>query len=79
MNDISHLFIVYCLYRFDNGIIDNGGHLYVSGYMKPIYEDAVVCENGMSVQHVGQILEWWVAGAGDSSEKHIVGITTDLA
>lgn len=63
--------------RFDSGIVDNGGQLYVTGYMKLIYDDSPVRENGVAVYKAGPILEWWMAGL-DGSERHVAGITTEM-
>ena len=51
--------------------------MFVSGYMKPIFDDSVAMEGGVPIKQMGPILEWWVAGL-DGSDRHVIGITTDM-
>lgn len=47
---------------FDGGLIERDVLLYISGYIKPIYEDDPTAEGGIAVKDVGPINEWWISG-----------------
>ncbi|XP_025835356.1 DNA (cytosine-5)-methyltransferase PliMCI-like, partial [Agrilus planipennis] len=76
--DLTH-FSVYDknghLCPFDSGLIESDVLLYVSGYLKPVYDEDTSPNNGIPTKDMGPINEWWVSGF-DGGEKALVGFST---
>ena len=47
---------------FDGGLIERNVLLYISGYLKPIYEENPNAEGGIPAKDIGPINEWWTTG-----------------
>ncbi|KXJ20320.1 DNA (cytosine-5)-methyltransferase PliMCI [Exaiptasia diaphana] len=60
---------------FDTGLVEKNVELYVSGYVKPVYDENHVLEGGVPTKNMGPINEWWTAGF-DGGEKVLIGFTT---
>ncbi|KAL0272437.1 UNVERIFIED_CONTAM: hypothetical protein PYX00_005405 [Menopon gallinae] len=60
---------------FDNGLIEKNALLYVSGYIKPVYDENPSPEDGVPAHKLGPISEWWITGF-DGGENGLVGIST---
>ncbi|KAK9745054.1 Cytosine specific DNA methyltransferase replication foci domain [Popillia japonica] len=77
-NKITH-FSVYDmnghLCPFDTGLIEQNKLLYFSGYVKPVYDENSLPDNGIPTKDMGPINEWYVSGF-DGGEKAVVGFST---
>lgn len=60
---------------FDSGLIEQNKFLYFSGYVKPVYDENSMPENGIPTKDIGPINEWYISGF-DGGEKAIVGFST---
>ncbi|XP_028404799.1 DNA (cytosine-5)-methyltransferase 1-like isoform X2 [Dendronephthya gigantea] len=63
---------------FDTGLIEKNKELFLSGYVKPIYDDNISADGGISTKGIGPINEWWTTGF-DGGENVVIGITTAFA
>uniref|UniRef100_T1J9Z9 DNA (cytosine-5)-methyltransferase n=1 Tax=Strigamia maritima TaxID=126957 RepID=T1J9Z9_STRMM len=63
---------------FDTGLIEKNRKLYISGVIKPVYDDDPSPEGGVLAKTIGPISEWWVAGY-DGGNDVLVGVSTELA
>ncbi|RWS05273.1 DNA (cytosine-5)-methyltransferase 1-like protein [Dinothrombium tinctorium] len=61
------------LVPIDSGLIENGTEIYVSGFVKPVYDDDENPDNGIATKDIGPINEWWIGGF-DGGEKLLIGI-----
>lgn len=52
--------------------------LYLSGYMKPIYEEDPSPDDGVPAKDIGPILEWYVSGF-DGGELALIGFITEFS
>lgn len=59
----------------DSGLIENNVLLYVSGFMKPVYEENPDPEDGVPCYDIGPINEWWVSGF-DGGDVALIGFST---
>ena len=62
------------LVSFHDGIVDSGGEIFFSGYMKLVTDDGPLAEGGIPVGNVGPVIEWWIGGL-EGDENHIIGKT----
>lgn len=60
---------------FDTGLIEQNKLLYFSGYVKPVYDENSLPDNGIPTKDMGPINEWYVSGF-DGGEKAVVGFST---
>ncbi|CAB4021885.1 DNA (cytosine-5)-methyltransferase 1-like, partial [Paramuricea clavata] len=60
---------------FDTGLIVKNKELFLSGYVKPIYDDNTNADGGIATKAIGPINEWWTTGF-DGGENVVIGITT---
>jgi DNA (cytosine-5)-methyltransferase 1 len=63
---------------FDSGLIEAGIKLYISGSVKPIYDDNPTTEDSIPAMKLGPIGEWWITGY-DGGKKALLGISTEFA
>lgn len=63
---------------FDAGLIEDNTELFISGYMKPVYDEDCSPNNGIPVYNVGPINEWWLQGY-DGGTKLPIGVSTAFA
>lgn len=77
---------------FDSGLIEQNKFLYFSGYVKPVYDENSMPENGIPTKDIGPINEWLIfyrrhvyiaslfylryISGFDGGEKAIVGFST---
>uniref|UniRef100_S4RAY1 DNA (cytosine-5-)-methyltransferase 1 n=1 Tax=Petromyzon marinus TaxID=7757 RepID=S4RAY1_PETMA len=66
------------LCAFDTGLVEKNVELYLSGVVKPIYDENPCNDGGVSAKKLGPINSWWTTGF-DGGEKALVGITTAFA
>ncbi|CAH1179610.1 unnamed protein product [Phaedon cochleariae] len=66
------------LCALDSGLIEKNIRLYSSGYIKPVYEENPIPDDGVPGYDLGPINEWWTAGY-DGGEKLCIGFTTEYA
>ena len=50
------------LCAFDTGLIEKNIELFFSGVIKPVYDDSLDLESGVTATRLGPINEWWTAG-----------------
>lgn len=62
----------------DSGLIERDVELYISGYVKPIYDEDPSPEGGICTKAMGPIGAWWTAGF-DGGENAVIGFTTPYA
>nr|XP_022900238.1 DNA (cytosine-5)-methyltransferase PliMCI-like [Onthophagus taurus] len=62
---------------FDTGLIQQNKHLYFSGYLKPIYDDNPLPDDGIPVKDAGPINEWYIWGF-DGGKNSIIGFSTSF-
>ena len=62
---------------FDTGLIDKNIELFISGYVKPVYDESPGKEGGVCTKRMGPINEWWVAGF-DGGETALIGFGTGM-
>jgi len=82
---IQHKLTNYSIYdenkhmcSIDSGIMERNVPLYLTGYVKPIYDDASSIEEGIAAMELGPILEWWLSSY-DGGSQVIIGICTEYA
>uniref|UniRef100_A0A8C4Q6M1 RFTS domain-containing protein n=1 Tax=Eptatretus burgeri TaxID=7764 RepID=A0A8C4Q6M1_EPTBU len=63
------------LCSFDCGLVENNVELYLSGVVKPIYDECSSTDGGFPAKKLGPINSWWTMGF-DGGEKALVGLTT---
>lgn len=63
---------------FDTGLIEDNVRLYFSGYMKPIYDEDPLPEEGLPTKDMGPIDEWYISGF-DGGELALIGFNTEMA
>ncbi|XP_070183335.1 DNA (cytosine-5)-methyltransferase PliMCI-like [Littorina saxatilis] len=63
---------------FDGGLLEKNKELFISGFLKPVYEEDPSIEGGIPCKEIGPINEWWTAGF-DGGENALIGITTAYA
>ncbi|XP_028404801.1 DNA (cytosine-5)-methyltransferase 1-like isoform X2 [Dendronephthya gigantea] len=63
---------------FDTGLIEKSKKLFLSGYVKPIYDDNCDANGGIPTKDIGPIEEWWITGF-DGGNDVIIGLSTELA
>ncbi|KAK7495817.1 hypothetical protein BaRGS_00013037, partial [Batillaria attramentaria] len=66
------------LTAFDTGLLEKNKELYMSGFIKPIYEENPSPEGGIPCKEIGPINEWWTAGF-DGGENALIGVSTGYA
>jgi len=83
-NIIQHSLINYSIYdenghmcSIDSGIMERNVKLYITGYMKPIYNRSLNIEDGFASM-AGPILEWWLSSY-DGGTQALIGINTEYA
>ena len=59
------------------GLIEKNVELFISGVVKPIYDDNPCPEGGVPAKAMGPINSWWIAGF-DGGERGLLGITTGV-
>lgn len=82
---IQHKVTNYCIYdqnnhmcAIDSGIMERNVPLYLTGYVKPIYDDASSNEEGIPAMELGPILEWWLSSY-DGGSQVVIGVCTEYA
>lgn len=65
------------LCSLDSEIVERNVPMYLTGFIKPIYDSSLSIDNGFPVKELGPILEWYISSF-DGSEV-IFGIVTDYA
>ncbi|KAK6625433.1 hypothetical protein RUM43_005731 [Polyplax serrata] len=60
---------------FDGGLIEKNALLYVSGFIKPVYDENPSPEDGVPAHKLGPLSEWWIAGF-DGGENGLLGLST---
>ncbi|VVC27920.1 DNA (cytosine-5)-methyltransferase 1-like,Bromo adjacent homology (BAH) domain,DNA (cytosine-5)- [Cinara cedri] len=85
LNVITHNVTNYSIYdenghlcSMDSGIIERNVPIFLTGYVKPIYDHDSSFENGIAVKELGPILEWFLSSY-DGGSKVIIGVSTDCA
>ncbi|XP_062515126.1 DNA (cytosine-5)-methyltransferase 1-like [Corticium candelabrum] len=63
---------------FDSGLVEKNVDLYISGSVKPIYDDNPTAEDGIPASKLGPIGEWWITGY-DGGDKALLGVSTGFA
>jgi len=63
---------------FDAGLIEKNIELFISGYVKPVYDESPGKEGGVCTKRMGPINEWWVTGF-DGGESALIGFSTAFA
>ncbi|VVC27392.1 DNA (cytosine-5)-methyltransferase 1-like,Bromo adjacent homology (BAH) domain,DNA (cytosine-5)- [Cinara cedri] len=66
------------LCSMDSGIIEQNKPIYLTGYVKPIYDYDSSIENGIAVKQLGSILEWFLESY-DCGSKIVIGVSTNYA
>ncbi len=56
-------------------MIEKDKYVYVSGYLKPIYEDNPSAEGGIAVKMLGPLGSWWVTGF-DETHRPLIGLSS---
>ncbi|VVC38862.1 DNA (cytosine-5)-methyltransferase 1-like,Bromo adjacent homology (BAH) domain,DNA (cytosine-5)- [Cinara cedri] len=82
---ISHNITNYSIYdenghlcSMDSGIMERNVPIYLTGYVKPIYDHDTCIENGIAVKELGPIFEWFLT-TYDGGSKVIIGVCTEFA
>ncbi|CAI6366039.1 unnamed protein product [Macrosiphum euphorbiae] len=83
-NIIQHKLINYSVYddnghmcSIDSGMMERNVNLYISGYVKPIYNHCLDIKGGIAC-NAGPILEWWLSSY-DGGAQALVGVNTEYA
>ncbi|XP_060841816.1 DNA (cytosine-5)-methyltransferase 1-like [Rhopalosiphum padi] len=83
-NIIQHNLINYSIYdenghmcSIDSGMMERNVKLYITGYVKPIYNHSLNIEDGIAGM-AGPILEWWLSSY-DGGAQALIGINTEYA
>ena len=64
--------------RFDTDLIEKNRKIYMSGYLKAIYDEDTGIEGGVPVKDVGDIVSWWTSGF-DGGDAVILGVSSEIA
>ncbi|XP_050436702.1 DNA (cytosine-5)-methyltransferase PliMCI-like [Adelges cooleyi] len=62
----------------DTGMMERNMALYLTGYVKPVYDHSPSIEEGIPAKELGPILEWWLSSY-DGGDKALIGVSTDYA
>ncbi|KAL4142389.1 hypothetical protein QTP88_004856 [Uroleucon formosanum] len=83
-NIIQHRLINYSIYdenghmcSIDSGMMEKNVNLYITGYVKPIYNHSLDIKGGIAC-NAGPILEWWLSSY-DGGSQALIGINTEYA
>ncbi|XP_022173545.1 DNA (cytosine-5)-methyltransferase 1-like [Myzus persicae] len=83
-NIIQHNLINYSIYdenghmcSIDSGMMERNVNLYITGYVKPIYNHSLDIKGGIACM-AGPILEWWLSSY-DGGAQALIGINTEYA
>ncbi|KAL5240708.1 hypothetical protein ACI65C_008118 [Semiaphis heraclei] len=83
-NIIQHNLINYSIYdenghmcSIDSGMMERNVNLYITGYVKPIYNRSLDIKGGIACM-AGPILEWWLSSY-DGGDQALIGINTEYA
>lgn len=84
-NTVQHNLTNYAIYdcnghmcSLDSGVMEKNVKLYLTGYVKPIYDHSPAIEKGYAASNLGPILEWWLTSY-DGGSQVIIGISTEFA
>ncbi|XP_060863643.1 DNA (cytosine-5)-methyltransferase 1-like [Metopolophium dirhodum] len=62
----------------DSGVMERNITIYMTGYVKPIYDNSPGIEEGIAARELGPILEWWLSSY-DGGTQALIGINTEYA
>ncbi|KAL4142386.1 hypothetical protein QTP88_004853 [Uroleucon formosanum] len=62
----------------DSGVMERNVTIYMTGYVKPIYDNSPSIEEGIPAMALGPILEWWLSSY-DGGTQALIGINTEYA
>uniref|UniRef100_A0A2S2Q3B0 Cytosine-specific methyltransferase n=1 Tax=Sipha flava TaxID=143950 RepID=A0A2S2Q3B0_9HEMI len=62
----------------DSGMMERNIPLYLTGYVKPIYDNGPGVEKGIAATELGPILEWYLSSY-DGGSQVLIGVTTEYA
>jgi len=64
--------------RIDTDLIDKDKHIYMSGYVKAIYDQDPGIEGGVALKDCGPLTSWFTSGF-DGGENALLGVSTESA
>lgn len=78
---LTVIFSIHCrnghLCSLESGLIEQEVHIYISGFIKPIYSDDPSTENSVPTKDIGPIVEWYTTGF-DGGNEPIIALSTAL-